>query len=252
MPLPKPKVTDTHDEFMDRCTANPTMNEEYPDDDQRYAVCESQWEKGQKMAEDGAIERRFTPGVAAPIRVETRADGGKKIVGLAAVYYDGTRETEYELWPGVRERIKPGAFKRILGEGPDVRGLVNHDPNQLLGRTSKGTLTLKSTKAGLEYEIDPPDTQNARDVMALLERGDMDGSSFSFRIQVETRIEDGAETIYELGDFSNLYDVGPVTFPAYEATTAGMRSLETARQQPQREDVTARYAHQVEQLEQYT
>ena len=231
MPLPEPNEGETHDEFVDRCMANPTMNEEHPDNDQRYAICEGIWEDDKKSIVP-AVERRFTAHKRAPVRVETRADGSKRIVGLAAVYYDGTKETEYELWPGVRERIQPGAFARILKEKPDVRALFNHDPNHILGRTAKKTLILRSTDDGLEYEIDPPDTQMARDVMALLERGDIDGSSFSFRIKEETTINEEKDVIYELADFAQLYDVGPVTFPAYTATTADLRALEIGRERP--------------------
>jgi len=261
MPLPSPSPDEEHDAFMDRCMGDSTMNEEYPNEDQRYAVCQTQWDKDQKSAR-GGIERRFTAMQAAPIAVETRADGKKRIRGVAAVYYDGTPDTEYELWPGVRERIKPGAFKRILGEKPDVRGLFNHDPNQVLGRTENGTLKLKSTSAGLEYEIEPPDTQTARDVVELLSRGDISGSSFSFIPSVDTKIEgDDGQVTYELGDFKRLFDVGPVTFPAYEATTAGLRSLQTNRPEagdnPQLRarlhtlEVSARYAHHIEQIKQY-
>ena len=186
--------------------------------------------------DDGAqVERRFTGGPATDVRLETRADGTQVIRGIGAVYYDGTRNTEYEIFPGVRERIKPGAFERVLGEGPDVRGLFNHDINHVLGRTSKGTMTLRSTKAGLEYEIVPPDTSTGHDVLELLKRGDIDGSSFSFSNQTEDRIPDGDEEVFEMRDFGNLYDVGPVTFPAYTATTAGaaMRSMETHRERPE-------------------
>jgi HK97 family phage prohead protease len=185
------------------------------------------------------VERRFTGGPElASVRIETREDGKEVIVGLGAVYYDGTRRTEYEVWPGVRERITPGAFARLLGESPDVRGLYNHDPNHVLGRTSKGTMTLRDTDAGLEYEIDPPDTTSARDVLALLKRGDVDGSSFSFSNQTEDRIPDGDDVIYEMSDFGRVYDVGPVTFPAYQATTAGatMRSMQTQRTRPDVQD----------------
>ena len=199
-----------------------------PDDDQKRGAQDAD-------ARAEGIERRFTAGgPAAGVELRKREDGKPVIAGVAAVYYDGSRDTEYELWPGVRERIQPGAFKRILGEGPDVRGLYNHDPNHVLGRTSKGTMTLRSTERGLEYEIEPPDTQGARDVMELLRRGDVDGSSFGFTIKSETRVEDGDETIYELADFGKLFDVGPVTFPAYEATSAGLRSMQTGRERPER------------------
>jgi HK97 family phage prohead protease len=159
-------------------------------------------------------------------KLEARLDGegdNKKIVGYAAVYYDGTPETEYELWPGVRERILPGAFDGVLGN--DVRGLFNHDVNQVLGRTTSGTCRLSVDSVGLRYEIEPPDTQCGRDTKTVLARKDVTGSSFSFCTKTDrwTRNDDGTE-IRELVEIRQLFDVGPVTFPAYEATTAGVRA----------------------------
>ena len=187
----------------------------------------SEPEDGRKR-EEKRINRRFSGSMVAPVRIEEREDGSKKIVGLGAVYYDGTPETEYELWPGVKERIHKGAFARILKESPDVRILFNHDPNQVLGRTANGTAKVKSTKRGLEYEADPPDTQTGRDVMALLKRGDVDGSSFSFMIAKEKRIapQDGRPEVFEILDFAALYDTGPVTFSAYAGTEAQLRGLD--------------------------
>ena len=201
------------------------MQDEHPDEDERAAVCETQWEDGRSRP--AQAERRFTPLALEPIRVEDREDGGTKIVGMAAIYYDGTPRTEYELMPGVRERIRHGAFSALLKEGTDARALFNHDPNQLLGRTANDTLTLRSTRVGLAYEITPPDTQAARDVVALLRRGDLTGSSFSFLIGEESwKEEEDGDEVREIKQVAKLFDVGPVTFPAYEATTANMRSVE--------------------------
>ena len=180
--------------------------------------------------EDRQVERRWTPLEMEPIRVEGRADGGQKIVGMAAVYYDGTPRTEYTLWDGVKERIRHGAFSQLLKDGTDTRALFNHDPDNLLGRTTTDTLKLKSTRFGLAYEITPPDTQTARDVVALLQRGDLTGSSFSFLIGEESwKEEEDGDEVREIKQVAKLFDVGPVTFPAYEATTANMRSLESWR-----------------------
>jgi hypothetical protein len=168
------------------------------------------------------MERRYTPQVVA---VESRADDQpSQIAGYAAVYYDGTPETEFVLWEGAVERIMPGAFDRAIRED-DVRGLFNHDPNQVLGRTAANTLTLSSDATGLRYVDDVPDTGVGRDVSASIERGDVTGSSFSFTItDVEWRVEDEIE-IREIRGV-RVYDVGPVTFAAYEATSAGIRALQ--------------------------
>lgn len=171
-------------------------------------------------------DRRFTADRLSSVRVTQRANGQKRIVGLASVVYDGTPATEFELFPGLVERIMPGAFDDVLGD--DVRALFNHDPNQVLGRTSAGTLTLNTDAVGLRYEIMPGKTSVAADVIEHVKRGDVSGSSFSFSME-----GDGESVFREIGDdltvreivkFGRLFDVGPVTFPAYDATTTGLRS----------------------------
>ena len=108
------------------------------------------------------MERRTVPHTdRAPILVKRtkREDGGEdvKLHGLAAVYYDGTPRTEFDLWPGVKERIMRGTFARAIAED-DVRGLFNHEADNVLGRTKSGTMTLRDNPDGLDYEITPADT----------------------------------------------------------------------------------------------
>jgi len=170
------------------------------------------------------MEKRYTPTGRA--RIETRADGKRMIVGYGAVFYDPDDEgTEYQLWGDTVERIAPGAFDRAIAED-DVRGLFNHDANRLLGRTAAGTMRLSVDAVGLRYEIDiDEDDADSASAARKIERGDLDGSSFSFRGERVTWIDggdDGPEV--RLLEAVELYDVGPVTFPAYQATTAGVRS----------------------------
>jgi uncharacterized protein len=170
------------------------------------------------------MERRFVSVAAHPVRLEKRADGKPMICGYASVFYrEDDPGTEYALWDDLAERIMPGAFDRAMKED-DCRALVNHEPSALLGRTASGTLRLAIDQTGLRYEIDPPDTQAARDVMESIKRGDMTGSSFTFVARDVTWREQGDRIIREIRDVQ-LYDVGPVTFPAYGSTTAGLRSL---------------------------
>lgn len=163
------------------------------------------------------------------LRPELVKRDGKRdgIRGYAAVYYDQNDPgTEYRLWSDMVERIRPGAFDRAVRED-DVRGLFNHDESQLLGRTKAGTMRLASDARGLSYEIDPPDTQAGRDTVESLRRGDIDGSSFMFvPMKVtweEQRKADGSTLTVRWIDEVMLYDCGPVTFPAYTATEAGIR-----------------------------
>lgn len=161
---------------------------------------------------------------ASSLSLETREDAAPEIVGLASVFYDGTERTEYEVMPGFRERIMPSAFDEALSRPDDVRGLFNHEPTNLLGRTSSGTMRLEKAPEGLRYRIQPGETQVSRDVMEHIRRGDVTGSSFAFFVTRSTWIESGDVDIRQI-DSVELWDVGPVTYPAYSATSVGVRAL---------------------------
>jgi HK97 family phage prohead protease len=179
--------------------------------------------------------RRMT---SQPVQIEEREDGGKRLTGYAAVFYRaGDPGTEFQLWDNFRERVAPGAFDRAMKEKHDVRAAFNHDSDHVLGRTTSGTLRLSTDKIGLKYQVDLPDTQIGRDVAELVSRGDVTGSSFAFEILSEKRTKDGDTEIRSIEDV-RLFDVGPVTYPAYEATTVALRSdesLETIRREMEQE-----------------
>lgn len=169
------------------------------------------------------IERRYLKQAGATIRVAQRA-AGRVIAGRAAVFYSGVPATEYQLAEGMTERIRPGAFDRAIAEKHDCRALFNHSADNLLGRSANGTLKLWTDAHGLNYEIkvDESDPDHLR-VASKIERGDLSGSSFAFRA---TRIswEETTDGDVRWVDDVTLYDVGPVTYPAYSATTTGLRS----------------------------
>ncbi len=158
------------------------------------------------------------------MEVRSLEDGKKKICGYAARFNELSAD-----FGGWKEKIMPGAFDGVL-EKSDVRALFNHDPNIVLGRQSAGTLTVKIDSVGLYYEIDPPDTQQARDLMTSIERKDIDGSSFAFVVDWEN-----GGTVWErAGDFDirniikfgEIFDISPVTYPAYPTTEADLRSMD--------------------------
>lgn len=171
------------------------------------------------------LEYRFTPAAAERgIQLQERADDQPaKISGYGAVFYDGTEGSQYRLWDDFVERIMPGAFDRAIREQQDVRSFFNHDANWILARTAAGTLGLSIDAVGLRYEIQPPDTQAGRDVLESIRRRDVTGSSFMFiATDVNWRNEDGV-TIREIAGV-DLWEVGPVVFPAYDGTTSELRS----------------------------
>ena len=149
------------------------------------------------------------------------------MLGYAAVFYRADDPgTEYLLWDGTHERIRPEAFNRSLAEKEDVRAVLNHDSSILLGRTASGTLELWVDDVGLGYDvkIDTQDPDHQR-VMAKLQRGDLTGSSFAFGIHDggQEYVSEGKTRARYLRDLK-LFDVGPVTYPAYKSTQASVRS----------------------------
>jgi uncharacterized protein len=152
--------------------------------------------------------------------LETRAAEGDqpaRLAGYAAVF-DSMSE---EMW-GFREVIRAGAFAKSLGG--DVRALFNHNPDLILGRTTAKTLTLREDSRGLYVEILPPDTGFARDLMASIARGDIDQMSFGFRTVKDSWKDENGKVTRELLEV-DVFDVSPVTFPAYPTTEIAVRSL---------------------------
>jgi HK97 family phage prohead protease len=175
---------------------------------------------GKKSNEPEGLERRWVTFEEADVRLA--GDGTPKLIGYGAVFDSPTNIGWFE------EQVARGAFSETILQD-DIRGLFNHDPNMILGRNkAKPTPTMRifEDSKGLRYEIDVADTQVGRDTLTSVRRGDVSGCSFSF------------QTIKDEWDRSNpdhpkrtlrkvrLFDVGPVTFPAYPDTSVAARSLE--------------------------
>ncbi len=167
------------------------------------------------------VERRSM----GPVEFRAASEGQPpRLVGYAAVF-----NTRSEDLGGFREVIVPGAFNRALSEGHDVRALVNHNPDKMLGRTASKTARLSVDEHGLHVEVDVPDTQDGRDTLTLVQRGDLSQMSFAFRtLNDQWRTEEG-EPLRELLDLE-LFDVSVVAYPAYPATEVSARALERARE----------------------
>jgi HK97 family phage prohead protease len=170
--------------------------------------------------------------------VEYRAEGDKRtLVGYAAVFERLAMIGSY-----FKEKIAPGAFAESISG--DVRALVDHDTGKVIGRTKSGTLRLEEDGKGLHVEIDVPDTTVGNDLLVSVERGDISGMSFGFRVTKETWDETGdvpVRTIEKL----ELSEVSAVAFPAYDDTTIARRSLDAARAAVSRSDNAAAAARRV-------
>ncbi len=178
------------------------------------------------------IERRAFP--LAELRMEDRDGNPPRIVGHAAVFGRRSLPLGESGADVIVEEIAPGAFTKTLREA-DVRALINHDPNLVLGRTKAGTLRLAEDDRGLAVSIDPPDTQAARDLVVSMRRGDISQMSFAFapvRQQWAKETAGGKTVHIRLLQEVRLYDVSVVTFPAYEDTDAQLRALQAAEGVP--------------------
>ncbi|MFH1010211.1 MAG: HK97 family phage prohead protease [bacterium] len=165
------------------------------------------------------LERRIA--TVGEFRVSS-ADGVSKIAGHAAKF-----DVLSEDLGGFRERIAPGAFADSI-KNSDIRALFNHDSNIVLGRNKAGTLRLSEDLAGLAFEVDAPQTQLVRDmVLAPIERGDVSQCSFGFYTRQDKWAKLDGEWVRTLLDVE-LFDVSPVTYPAYPSTDVAVRGLHDA------------------------
>lgn len=116
------------------------------------------------------------------LRAERDAEGKPaKLVGYAAVFNSDSRPVKTKQGHVFIERIMPGAFADELSDKQrEVRATVLHNQDIILGRRSKGTVTVSEDKHGLRAEIIPPDTTAGRDAFVQVERGDLDRMSFGF------------------------------------------------------------------------
>jgi len=153
--------------------------------------------------------------------IEVRMDGDKNTVrGYAAVFNSESNDLG-----GFIETIAPGAFSSVLQD--DVRALIDHKSELILGRTVSGTLRIGQDEKGLYYEYDSPNTTYANDLLESMKRGDVTQSSFGFRVARDGSQweEKEGQTYRTITKVSRLYDVSPVTYPAYNDTSVAMRSL---------------------------
>ena len=154
-----------------------------------------------------------------PTQFEIREENeAKKIYGYAALFDDPADEIN-----GFIERVAPGAFKEAIKKS-DTRALVNHNSEKVLGRSKSQTLKLKEDKKGLYYEINPPNTTYANDLLESMGRGDIDQSSFQFTVDKEEWDESGEVPVRTIVKVAELFDVSPVTFPWYKNTVSGVKS----------------------------
>ena len=174
----------------------------------------------------GDVERRFVTS-AVELRAREAGDDSIGFVGHAAVF-DRRTWIGPPKW-GFWETIRRGAFRDTIRED-DIRMLFNHDPNLPLARNTisegPGSLRLSEDDVGLRDEADMTPTSYARDLATNIEAGVVTQQSFAFQaIDEEWSTDpDTGEESREL-IVARVFDVSPVTFPAFTDTDASLRAV---------------------------
>ena len=141
---------------------------------------------------------------------------GRTLHGYVAKFDSETQIGRY------REIISPGAFRSSLKENSDIIALADHDPAQILGRTSSGTLELREDDVGLAFSLKVPNTSKGNDLIELAQRNDLGGMSFGFRVKKGgDKWKDDLRTLTDV----ELFEVSVVSsWPAYGETKVSLRS----------------------------
>lgn len=151
---------------------------------------------------------------------KTREDGGElRIDGYFAVF-----NSNYQITDDMSESVAPGAFAETLGG--DIRALIDHETMYVLGRNQAGTLELREDSHGLWGSIlINPNDQDAMNLYARVQRGDVNQCSFGFDI-LEEETDFNGENVHWTIKKVKLYEVSVCTFPAYAETSVQARTQE--------------------------
>lgn len=173
---------------------------------------------------------------ALEIRTATLSASDKKLIG----YVIRWNSRSQLLWNEFVEQFTRHAFANSLSNHIDVRALYEHDPMNLLGRTTSGTLQLTEDMTGLRFELTPPDTQLGHDVLALVARGDITGMSFGFRT-IKDQWDIGQVPYVRTVLEAELREITITSLPAYpdSGIEIAKRSLDAG--QPQRPNLRDRW-----------
>lgn len=157
------------------------------------------------------------------LRALNGQSNGRTIQGYAIVF---NSQSEYM---GFREIIHPEAVTDELLKNSDIIAKFNHSDNRVLARSKYGEGTLKLTidNVGLRYEFEAPNTSTGNELLELVSRGDIDASSFAFEVDSEKETwerDENNNVVRHIYGFKRLFDVSPVTVPAYSETTCSARA----------------------------
>lgn len=191
------------------------------------------------------FNRRVIPADVAGIELRAGEDGKFGIRGAGAVIGPLSQDLG-----GFKERNAEGAFDDAL-QVSDIRGLFNHDPNYVLGRMGR-TMRVSTDANGMYYDI-PELPASRADVLEVIERKEVEGSSYSFTLREggDRWDEENGVLVRTVlpGGVARIYDMGPVTFPAFRSTTVSKRCLDIVREHVGEEVWAVMHAHRRRKLD---
>lgn len=184
-------------------------------------------------------EYRFVP---TDIRMEQGEDSPPRVMGLGIIYGKKSQNLggqKYQFY----EIIEPGAFAESIEvstkkSARPIKSYFNHDPNQVIATTrSDPPLKLMDTTEGVAYEAEIPPTSYGKDLEVNLARKNVEGSSFSFTVSEEEWKEEKRDDLYITTRRvikGEVFEMGPVTDPAYLQAPASLRSAGDVLEERQR------------------
>jgi HK97 family phage prohead protease len=174
---------------------------------------------------EGAERRMVT------IPIEFREEGEEKYFEGTGIVFNSTTDMGW-----YTEEVAPEALDEVMND--DVRGLFNHDQNIVLGRTKSGTMALSKDSSSAKFKIkyNESDPDHVR-VYQKVKRGDVSGCSFAFNVKDDEWSTRNGKDHRRILRLKEWYDIGPVTYPAYESTTVAARSFKNVRGEDYKKDL---------------
>jgi HK97 family phage prohead protease len=189
------------------------------EDNARWSSVSVNLNKDERTPVSKQVERRVSH-VEFDVRELDTSKDKMTFRGYAAVFNSPSQPLPFT------EYIREGAFKRSLKSRNEIKMFKNHNTDIVLGSTRAGTLRLTEDSTGLLAEADLPPTTDGKDLSILMQRGDVNSMSFGFSVppRGDSWSDDGqTRELHQI----RLHEVSIVTgFPAYEATTATVRSVD--------------------------
>ncbi len=191
-----------------------------PSDEQ--ATTEEQLD--QRPPRDGLVR-------AAADRADITENGAGPVLHGHFARFDEWTEIDSMREGNFMERIAPGAFAKTLSESDGIKVTFQHGHDPSLGDQALGSIrSMKEDDIGAAYEVELFDGVPPL-LMSGLRAGEY-GSSFRFRVVKEDfnrepdKTDSNPEGIPERTiKEAQVYEFGPVTYPAYAGATAQVRSL---------------------------